>query len=279
MIKITRQRLVGAALTAAFVVFISGGIHMLSYNPDWNHGGDPAAPHHPNSKVDGEFDPKYTMLLYMDIEDSDMAGENFVRIRAIRLQFKSVGWQQGNNTWETNKRKITDKINALNSSNTPPTESKPDLYVYPGLADFVFNQPHHVVIYIQNNNIDFDASHPIWFGNRLLEPGPGPKPEKARANWSFFAAKVETPMELDGTTPMITGPYSKKLIYMKNFFRGWGFFDGYYRIGTDRHSYALNINTLVKVTDTLGGGSASIPLIIDPDTGNMGGGEPTFVTK
>lgn len=271
-----RRMLVGTVIVAALIIGAGGSAIMTAFNPGWNHGGDPSDKHHPNPKVDREFDPKWTMLLYMDVNDDPSQG---LRIRAVRLQFRSKGWQedgdlsdgQTTNTWSTNQNQVTDLINLLNSGRLPTASQ--DMRVYPGMANIVFNQPHHVIVYIKNKNVGFDGAHPVWFADTLLEPDAKGKRD-AHTNRSFFAASIEKPV--DSQNRPINLNYSQQVIYMKNFFRGRGVF-GYYTIGDgldNRHSYALNINTDVNVTDTNGNGTMRIPLILDPDTGNMGGGDP-----
>ncbi|MET1112880.1 MAG: hypothetical protein ABWX67_15290 [Allosphingosinicella sp.] len=268
---------VAAAVVGAAILFAA---LLFSHNPDWNHGGNPTDPHHPSSSIDAAFDPKYIMLLYMDTEDSFGAIQDTLRVRAVRVQFRSVKY--GNpaaNTWENNQQQIAEVINQLNAGGMP-TPAPQSVYVKQGLTDFDFNQPHHVVIYIQNKDVHYNPVYPIWFRDILVEPGPDGKPQKADKNWSFFAAAVKIPMVAG--KPAITGNFSKHLIYVKNFYRVKGLGPYYSNIST-RQSYALQINALVRLTDTAGNdadtsGKASaniLPITIDPDTGNMGGGEPT----
>jgi hypothetical protein len=273
---ITKRR---ALTVSAFIGSILLGVALLfGYNPKWNHGRDPAEPHHPNSKIDRQFDPKYIMLLYMDWEDSHGTIKDVLRVRAIKLQFRSTGWgNPANNTWENNQQQIAYWINYLNAGNIPPP--LPDqMYVGHGLKDFNFNQPHHVVIYIQNTDVRYNPRYPVWFSDVLVNSATNP-PEGAEKNYSFFAAQVKTPVDASNK-PAIVGGYSTRVIYMKNFFRRRSWF-GYPEI-TKPKSYSLKINALGRVTDlsgnlvdTSGQPWANIlPFIIDPDTGNMGGGDP-----
>lgn len=264
----------GIAAVAAVLFFLFG------YNPEWNHGRDPTDPHHPNPTIDQAFDPKYTMLLYLDMEDSFGSAQDIFRVRAIKLQFRSENWKNpSNNTWEKNQQRVAQWINHLNAGNPPPPQQHDQMYVSHGLKEFVFNQPHHVVIYIQNRDIDYNNQYPVWFSDVLINSMSTNPPDKAAKNFSFFGAKVDTPRDANGN-PAIIGPYNTQVIYMKNFFRRENWL-GYPEI-THRQSYSLNINVLGKVTDLLGNpvdtsGQAwanIIPFIIDPDTGNMGGGDP-----
>ena len=105
---------------------------------------------------------------------------------------------------------------------------------------------------------------------------------KANKNRSFFAARVITPTATwndQGGVQLITDSIStknsKKLIYAKNFYQGWKFFGGYYDLGTcNVRDYSLNINAEFTATGLTGGNSIQVPIILDPDTGNMGGGDP-----
>jgi hypothetical protein len=273
----TRRSLLAGSVLFIGILAVVGGITQQFYNEDWNHGGKPTDANHPNGKVNREFDPKYIMLLYMEVEDNDVSSA--LHVRAFRLQFLSEGYgEPTNNTLVANQRKIVDQINNLNATGTWIPSS--DLIVKQGLRDFVFNQPHHFVIYIKNQHVKYNSNHPIWFGDTLLEPGPNGKPQEAEANRSFFGTQIKT---MDGTngTLVINPPYSNKIIYVKNFFRGWNILDGYYKIGNKMHPYSLNINAEIDVADSAGSvtnmqGHAygTIPIIIDPDTGNMGGGSP-----
>ena len=301
-----RRLFFGGALVFAFVA-IAGGVTAKIWEPDWNHGGLPKSKEHPGGNVvEDAFNPKYVMLLYLDIEDIGDAGD--LRMRAVRLQFPSQGYAQGgkSNMWEHNKVEITNWINCLNKGTLTaprpvpsPTPSKdcewpnsPKTHVKKeGLERFIFNQAHHFVIYIQNRNIEYHETDPAWFGRLLAEKDNNNKHKRASKNWSFFASQVLTPRDSsDDQTGdnLITGNNSLKLIYMKNFYKGRNDFGGGYHDlehgekedndngnGHGKRSYSLSINASLPATTLTGTPSVTIPIILDPDTGNQGGGEPT----
>lgn len=271
MAQLTRRFIIGTAVVTVLAALVSAKIGMELYNPDWNHGGDPSKEKHPHNNTNDSFNPRYVMLLYMDIEDQDPAGD--LRVKAIRLQFPSVGWNPNEpnptqvNTWAANEQQVVHWINCLNRPPCSLPAQTQQFRINEGLDNFTFNQPHHFVIYIQNRNIEFNRRYPVWFAQHLSEMENN-EHKKAKENWSFFGAKV-----LDVTS--ITGNNSKKLVYVKNFFKGWDFFKGgYYKIGGDRHSYSLSINAEMPATDLAGQSPLKLPIIIDPDTGNQGGGDP-----
>lgn len=293
--EITRRQAVIVTLAVPVLLggaFAAGLLEQKVYDKDYNHGEHASGENHPSKAVNDAFNPKYVMLLYLDIEDN--AG-GALRMRATTLQFPVVSYVNGDNrlnTWERNKYRIANWINCLNKPEFPNSSPNPNPMQDPsitchwpsgdrryvkkdGLGSFVFNQPHHFVIYIQNQNIEYHKEDPIWFGKLLGEMENG-KAKRAEKNRSFFGARVITPSTAVGDRRrlLIAGYNSKKLIYAKNFYQGWRFFGGYYDLGDCKHAYSLNINAELPATTLLGGASVQVPIIVDPDTGNMGGGDP-----
>ncbi|HYI39725.1 MAG TPA: hypothetical protein VE053_05330 [Allosphingosinicella sp.] len=255
------------------VAFIVGALKM-AVNPRWNHGRDPTKGH-PNSKI--VFDPKFTTLLYLDFRSSASAQSNVTHLRAVRIQFRSIGWKKGKNDWETNQEEISKWIKYLNDDTSSPLCTiKPDFWVYDHPTELFFNQPNHLAIYIRDKNINFD-SRPVWFSDVLIKADSSGKPLPARENWSFFDASVVTPIDCTGK-PSIQEGCSQEVLYMKNYFRhkcGFFPFIHYYKIKAgNEHLYSLNINALLEVAGQAAQ-AVTLPIVLDPDTGNNGGGEPT----
>lgn len=274
---ITRRRLAVTAIGATFIVFILGLTNLLGTDPGWNEGKEPWE-EHPSQSAARKFNPDYTMLLYMDVQrvpadDSDQKNTQ-LQLRAIRLQFPAQRRidTQGNvyNDWESNKTKVLHWINQLNNDVDPVACEKPEicqdgtLFVRPGLRDLKFFRPHHFVIYIRNSGVEFE-DRPIWFGGRLRGSIYNGNDKKGDDNWSFFASHVYKDLAV-GT------PFSKQLIYVKNYYHVRGFLGlSHKEITDEKEVYSLNINALVKAAEE---GGMSIPIVIDPDTGNGGEGEP-----
>ncbi|HET9639954.1 MAG TPA: hypothetical protein VFP12_12185 [Allosphingosinicella sp.] len=255
----TRGRLFAGFAGFVLFVVIVGGIVVTAVDPSTNQGGKPHAENHPNDKVNKNFNPDYTMLLYMEVT-SDMT------LNVHQLQFPVFRVLKNGkleNSWETNKTIVEYYINELNNGWTIPYD--PTLMVAKaGFNGFKFNQPHHFVIYIKNPNIKFYREYPILFGKLLLEKNYCPEnPNRANKNRSFFGAKVESISTLG------TADVSDQVLYVKNFYQ-YRKHRRYYPIGDKCKIYSLNINTLVTVDGT----TRQVPVIFDPDTGNMGGGDP-----
>lgn len=148
----------------------------------------------------------------------------------------------------------------------PPDEN----YYWVGLTNFAFAQQHHVVIYFRNPGVEF-SDRPISFSKdmigRIMDVGP-----VSTGNYSFYSAR-----SWEATPKELRGEVSRKFVHMKNYYQ---VYDGrdYRPIRNggpypDRVGYSLNINAKVASAYNDGGMSA-LPIIIDPDTGNMGEGQP-----
>lgn len=264
----------GGVAAVAFVAFIASAV-MTAVNPGWNHGQD-ATKSHPDSKI--AFDPKYTTLLYLDLKGSGDTRPDVTNLKAVRIQFRSVGWPNGTNTWETNQAEIAKWINYLNNDDNDALQTiRPDFWVHDNPTYLHFNQPNHVAIYIRDKNVKYD-NIPVWFSDVLIDKDENGKPKDAHENWSFFNAEIKTPVSPQGAA-LIGDDYSQEVLYMKNLFRhksGWGPFKDYYKIKEKNpHDYSLNINALLEVDGGVGSQLVRLPIVLDPDTGNNGGGEPT----
>lgn len=289
------RRFVINASIVSVLIAVGGGITAKVWEPDWNHGGLPKKEHPGGKAVDKTFNPKYVFLLYLDIEDVDPGGQ--LRMRAVTLQFPSQGYnpkENSSNTWTQNKTEITNWINCLNKNKFQFVEAnpnsvncewleykpgKPNEYVRKeGLEDFRFNQQHHFIVYIQNKDIKYHDTDPIWFGKLRNKKDNNGKHMRASRNWSFFAARPIIPTthknDKDGDI-LIVGDNSPQLIYMKNFYKGRNnFHGGYYDLGKEERNYSLNINAILVAAKWGGSSTITVPIIFDPDTGNMGAGDP-----
>ena len=136
-----------------------------------------------------------------------------------------------------------------------------------GLYQLGFSKPHHFIIYIKNRGVLY-GRYPIWFGRKLLNPRQGGGYE-ADPNRSFFEAQLSSGHQIGADV-------SDTFVYVKNYFYTADETNDelvpHYRrpIGNqDKLKYALNINAMIDSSDSP---AIRIPLVIDPDTGNMGGG-------
>lgn len=254
-----RNMLIGSGLALAFgglgqgaraqarriPIEVSPAVLPSGFEDGWNHGDKPWIGH-PN-QGGAAFDPSHTAILYLEFVNSGL--------KAKRVHFPSVG---GANDWPANKPKVVSFLNFLNGSGACPGEA----HVFPGLKDFAFDRPHHFVVYIKNPGVDYLQDRPVWFGKKLIKNVYGIG--HASKNESFFGA-IRDSGSISGGSP--------NLVYMRN----------YYHIGNgngqnhrpikhnERLAYALKINALMPSADDP---TYKVPLIIDPDTGNMGEGQP-----
>lgn len=218
-----------------------------SFEDGWTHGDRPWDPHPGNPT---SFNPTHSAVLHLEFTSAGL--------KAQRIHFASTA---GTNDWSGNKSKVISFINFLNN----PGQSSPGLHhVFPGLKNFAFDRPHHFIVYVKNPGVDYIPGRPVWFGKKLIRDVFGVK--VASKNESFFGA-----MRDDGP---ITGG-STNLVYMKNYYHvgnGSGNGQGHRSIRrNERLAYALKINALMPSVEDP---TYKVPLIIDPDTGNMGEGQP-----
>lgn len=231
----------------------------MPIDEDWNHGDNPWRGH-PGSAV---FRPKMVCILHMEL----LAGFN---IRARRLHYP-IAENGTANTWAAIRSSAVTWIEALNDGEV--TEDRPNkLYLFHGMRDFVFGQPHHVIIYIKNENIEY-PDRPIWFGKRLngtvLDLCMNPQTGNAKENHSFFNSTVVHDLTELGNS------VSNKAIYFENHHHKRVFLGGHKPIETlEQRVYSLKINVISQSITGNPAYDSVVPIIIDPDTGNMGGGIP-----
>ncbi|MDB5703600.1 MAG: hypothetical protein JWN66_716 [Sphingomonas bacterium] len=237
---------------------IAPPFEIKSFDPASNQGKEPWNKN-PNSNA--VFKPIRTALIYIEfLPDFSL----FVR----RLHIPAVK-TAGNAEWSDEKDQIVEWINFLNKlpsigSISLPSPTPTSYNQWLGLKDFAFKYAHHVVFYFKNRTIDFNQDYPVWFGKDLRDRAGGVMGIKtASPNYSFF----------DGDSydvgSQITGSWCTKIFHMKNYYQKY---DGTTYKGIepqDKFAYSLNLNIEAIAND--GGGAL---LIFDPDTGNMGGGQP-----
>jgi hypothetical protein len=134
-----------------------------------------------------------------------------------------------------------------------------------GIKDFAFKSQHHLVIYFKTDGIDI-SDDPLWFGDMLqgevLQHSNADY--QANPNYSFYgAAKTKT---------TIAGNWPKNILYVRNHYQKRGQYGhGYAPLDPpDVRLYSMNVNLITTAEP----GGLTLPLIFDPDTGNMGTGQP-----
>lgn len=219
-----------------------------SFEPAWHHGDRNPKNGHPVSYA---FDPPYCVLLHLYLNE-------FFELEAKRVHFV-VNRRGSDNDFDDNRDRFKAWINYYNDRGNRPNGYWFKEISDNALEDFAVGHQHHVLIYIRNQNITYDDQWPIWFGKKLTKSVMGVS--VARANDTFFDVDEKDVAVLNG---------SKKGIYMKNFHTVK---DGSYRAlrREEKFAYSFNINALAKVA---GFEDHAVPIIIDPDTGNMGDGIP-----
>lgn len=229
----------------------------LKVGDQWNHGDDPWDAHPGNYK----FNPDRVGIIHLKLLDG-------FRIEATRFHYMIEDVAGG---WNKNNEDIAvEVINWLNGPRRAEDRPVDPICIKGGLRQLVFGHPHHVVVYVQNKNVEY-PSRPIWFGNSLqgtVKDGNGEyQTGKARENHSFFRTEVRTPTG-------ITGDVSTKIIYFQNHFHKHGLLTGHDPIPKGEFRvYSMKISLLSQVIGD-DEGEYNSPIIIDPDTGNMGGGSP-----
>lgn len=122
-----------------------------------------------------------------------------------------------------------------------------------------FNSPHHVYVYVDNDNVEFNSAYPLFFLKKNL---PGMNITK---NMTFYNGDLTKNLGLRG-----------KLFYCQNY---WLTQDGkpMMRNPADRpteNNYNLVFDINLEIPTLFGGNSVRFPIIIDPTSGNNGGSEP-----
>ena len=268
MIIRRRGMLIGSWLAMTLALMAAGApAQEAAQNPrlkvgdQWNHGEDPWDPHPANFK----FHPERVGIIHIELLD------NF-QIKATRFHYDSLG-ADGDKSWGLNQATAIKVIDWLNGNGDLPEVD--GICRFDGLMDLKFGQPHHVVVYIKNKNIKYPP-RPLWFGDSLQGTVKNDVSQETRMgsadkNRSFFNVSVLTPAGEN----RIKGDVSKQFIYSQNHFHKHKLLTGYDPISEgELKVYSMKIALL---SQSMVGGVAEkseIPIIIDPDTGNMGGGHP-----
>lgn len=234
-------------------------VSRASFDRAWNLGDAPwdridEAINAPSTNV--TFAPRYITVLHLELQFTPkllLTGRraHFEVEKAEHVELSHI------------QSRVRAVINYLNTGIDRPN------YLYQkndksGLKGFGFRKgQHHFIIYIKNNGIEYNRDAPIWFGlyraNSLREASP---------NRTFYEAEVFSDKDITSGPPLF--------IYAKNYFRtatedvnDWMKPTNRRPIAGDNIVYSMNINASVQTTDSP---TLSIPLIFDPDTGNMGTG-------
>lgn len=253
--------------------------------PNANFGDDPTKPSGIHGKPLINFDPAWVCLIYLRLSSSPALG-----MEILRIHYKVK-------TDATSKPELADVqtsieawINYLNGltllpNDTPKSPAPTPVKIpengkftgagapafenkyWTGLTNFAFSEQHHVVIYICNKGVSL-YDPPVSFTHKMLGSVMGTGPVSF-GNYSFYEAKA-------WQSGQITNGYPQEFLHMKNYYQ---LYDGsQYRAirngaTPERVGYSLNINArLASVYQD--GGASDVPIIIDPDTGNMGEGQP-----
>lgn len=217
------------------------------FDDTWNQGNRPWDDHPAHTQH--MFDPTHTAILHLEF--------TLTGLKARRVHFPSLHGTTVND-WPNNKPKVVSFIKYLNGQGSSPGPHG----VFPGLNNFAFDRPHHFVIYIKNKGADYNNNRPVWFGNSLLRGVYSVT--RASKNESFFGAIRDSDASITNGSP--------NLVYIKNYYHvGDGNGHNHRPISGERLAYALKINALMASAED---SSLLIPLLIDPDTGNMGEGQP-----
>jgi hypothetical protein len=217
-----------------------------------------------------DFATKSVCLVYMEILAKPF------RINVARIYFENASM---GSDWTTVESEVTTLIDRLNSIAFPLAQTSPvdppwDLFsqekykYWVGLQDFAFKRQHHVIFYVKNQESEFNGKKPIWFGDKLQGKVFGHVGSQGQADWnySFYgASRKELALKVNAKE------YSKAAVYVRNHYQklkdeAYDYIDN----TTDKLVYALNINVITRTAD----GKLEVPMIIDPDTGNMGEGQP-----
>ncbi|MES2443856.1 MAG: hypothetical protein V4574_13585 [Pseudomonadota bacterium] len=231
----------------------NGAVSMKRFEDSWNQGSSPWLPH---PTPGAPFDPTYIAILHLELKAIKNALNEY-ELKFIVNRVLIPRDPKTNNDLTGNIVGIAKAIEYMNGPiGTPPF---PSMKIFPGLDGYSFKGPAHCIIYVKNRGVEYHETRPVWFGKKLRD-----KVTDAAPNESFFGAK-RFDAKVDHRIIIANG--SQKFIYMKNYFHKCAGDPCKYETITGDLKYDLNINALIRTTDGI-----DVPLIIDPDTGNMGTG-------
>lgn len=235
-------------------------VNRASFDRTWNLGDEPwnridQTISAPSTTV--TFSPRFVTLLHLELQLTPK-----LMLRGRRAHFAVANIQH--DTLADIQPRVRAAINYMNSGGIRPSflDEKNDKL---GLKGFGFRKgQHHFIIYTKNDGVEYNQEAPIWFG--LYRTGLPLR--EASPNRSFYEADVYS--------DSLIGNGSKTFIYARNYFRTADEDPNDFMKPSNRREirsenliYSLNINALVETTDNP---ALKIPIIFDPDTGNMGTG-------
>lgn len=154
------------------------------------------------------------------------------------------------------KTKMMACVATLDAAPAGPSPTCQGAIMAANFDNFTFRAPSNMVFVSKNATLKFGAE-PIVIGKTILRPGLPARPNKA-----FYDAKVHE--DAIGTRQMV---YVRNYYSKKSGGNGIGNGPGDTPIGNGKYWYGTNI----FMTANQQGGRVRLPIIIDPDTGNMGG--------
>lgn len=200
------------------------------------------------------FAPLYVAIFHFDLEFGDNA-TTVLNVRSAHC----TSIAGGTNDFDANQVNIANVINYFNGNEVKQPQCIIKERSYANFGKLNFNAPHHLIIYMKNVSLYKDF--PVFFGNQLISK------DNAEKNGSFFDAKVQ---DIKGVNPGPHGPCAQKILYMKNYFHYYDELNGVQEIkDKSAHWHSMNIVATLVAGDL---SPIVLPVIIDPDTGNMGGG-------
>lgn len=280
---------------------------MKNFSSGHNRGDNPWESTDEQQKNFVKFEPKYVALIYVNVRAYKKIGMDILRVH-FPIDPKYTGWSGANGI----EVQVAKWINYLNKNSVPPppapgapevapgmpqpkagpppwptpiptrspqpgapTPLIPQYFLdnpptqhscYAGIGDLAFSCQQHVVIYVRNDGIEYDPECPIWFGDTLRDtileiPIPN---QDAHSNDSFYMSKPPR------VSQYISKGWANKLVHFRNYYQIGDGPGSYKSITNERVMYSLNVNAWI---DT-GPDSPDMLVILDPDTGNMGEGQP-----
>ena len=225
------------------------GVSPQLFDPGWNNGDDPI-----KTGPEG-FDPDRVCIVHLEFLPDMTVQANEVHQDAVK---------QPRNDYDSNKFNIIDTINKLNSHT--PLDKSHDWYH--NIDELSFGSAHHVIFYVKNKFVEFDPTYPLWFGGKTQNNHSSRADGMADKNEAFYDRKIYKESNIIGAVGAEIP--CQQLLYVKNYFTTSNIFGCHKKIGkSERIFYSLNLNLTVPEDGTSG---SRVPIIVDPDTGNMGTG-------
>lgn len=179
----------------------------------------------------------------------------------------------------TVNEQIIDLLRKLRTPQNPPNVLHPRY----NFTTFSLKGPHILVIYIDNNR---DEARFLEVGDILndpLEVGETRPPERRLLDhiirFSKFSGNNRKVIEKNyafydiDDVPMPTSGFDGRVAYRLNYYNtdeDGNTWDNVTTNASTHKIFSMNIHYLARSNPAGGGGSVMIPMILDPDTGNMG---------